>query len=75
MAEDAQLRPQSPCINVCVLDAGGFCTGCRRALAEIAAWGSMTSAEQWQLLAALEQRRKTRVSQHEPGSPEPAPPR
>ena len=33
---------QTPCIKVCVLDpASGFCTGCRRTLREIAAWGSM----------------------------------
>jgi predicted Fe-S protein YdhL (DUF1289 family) len=75
MAEDAQLRPQSPCTNVCVLDAKGFCTGCLRALAEIASWGSMTSAAQWQLLAELEQRRKTRATQHGPGPLGPAPPR
>jgi predicted Fe-S protein YdhL (DUF1289 family) len=75
MVDDARLRPQSPCINVCVLDGDGLCAGCLRDLTEIACWGSMTSAEQWQLIAALKERRKMRVLQHESGSIEPVPPR
>src|ERR1700681_4936497 len=75
MAEDAQLRPPSPCTNVCVLDEAGRCTGCLRDLTEIASWGSMTSAEQWQLLAVLKERRKKRAKLHESGSIEQAPPR
>jgi uncharacterized protein len=75
MVEDARLRPQSPCINVCVLDGDGLCTGCLRDLTEIASWGAMTSAEQWQLIAALKERRKLRVQQHEPGAVAPAVPR
>jgi predicted Fe-S protein YdhL (DUF1289 family) len=51
------------------------CTGCLRTVAEIASWISMTSAEQLQLLAVLEERRKRRVLQPEPGSPEPPQPR
>jgi predicted Fe-S protein YdhL (DUF1289 family) len=47
---------------------GGVCTGCLRTLAEIASWTAMTSAEQWQLLAVLEERRKRRLPQPEPGS-------
>lgn len=73
MVEDAQPHPQSPCTNVCVLGADGYCTGCLRDLAEIASWGSMSSGEQRQLLAVL-QERKLRAQQRVPGSTEPAPP-
>jgi uncharacterized protein len=74
VSRDAQARPESPCIKICTLDAAGLCTGCLRTLDEIASWTVMTSAEQWQLLAALEERRKARPPQSEPGS-KPAQPR
>ncbi len=32
----------SPCIKVCVIDLRGECHGCRRTLAEIGAWSSMS---------------------------------
>jgi predicted Fe-S protein YdhL (DUF1289 family) len=51
-------RPPSPCINVCALDAQGFCIGCLRTGEEIGRWMSMSPAEQWQLLAVLAERRK-----------------
>jgi monothiol glutaredoxin len=51
-------RPQSPCINVCVLDSGSRCTGCLRTVGEIATWSAMTAHEQWALLAVLEDRRR-----------------
>jgi predicted Fe-S protein YdhL (DUF1289 family) len=51
------------------------CTGCLRTLEEIASWIRMTSAEQWRLLAVLEERRKRRMAQPEPGPNEPAQPR
>ena len=69
------MRPESPCIKICALDAAGVCTGCLRTLAEIASWTSMTSAQQLQLLAVLEERRKRRVPQPEPGSRKAAQPR
>jgi uncharacterized protein len=53
-----QARPASPCINVCVLDAARTCVGCRRTLDEIARWGQMDAAEQWQVIARLEQARR-----------------
>jgi len=56
-AEEA-LRPPSPCIKVCVLDAQGLCIGCLRSADEIGRWMSMSAAEQWQLLAELAERRK-----------------
>ncbi|HEY7872134.1 MAG TPA: DUF1289 domain-containing protein, partial [Rudaea sp.] len=34
--------PASPCIGVCRMDADGLCIGCRRTLAEIARWGTMS---------------------------------
>ncbi|HVU81024.1 MAG TPA: DUF1289 domain-containing protein, partial [Rhodanobacteraceae bacterium] len=34
--------PVSPCIGVCRMDADGLCIGCRRTLAEIARWGTMS---------------------------------
>jgi hypothetical protein len=68
VSRDAQARPESPCIKICTLDAAGMCTGCLRTLAEIASWTAMTSAEQWRLLAVLEERRTRRLPQPEPGS-------
>ena len=47
-------RPASPCVNVCALDASGTCSGCRRTIDEIARWGRMSAAEQWQVIARLE---------------------
>jgi len=50
-------RPPSPCINVCSLDAAGFCIGCLRTGAEIGRWMSMSAQEQRQLLRQLDERR------------------
>lgn len=55
-------RPSSPCIKICQLDAAGLCVGCLRTGAEIGAWISMTAAQQWQLIAELERRRRARVT-------------
>jgi predicted Fe-S protein YdhL (DUF1289 family) len=74
VSRDAQVRPESPCIKICILDVQGLCTGCLRTVTEIATWMAMTSAEQWQLLAELEERRKRRLPQPEPGV-KPAQPR
>lgn len=49
-----QTAPTSPCLNICVLDAGRTCIGCRRTLDEIARWGRMSAAEQWQVIARIE---------------------
>jgi uncharacterized protein len=53
-------RPPSPCINVCALDAAGYCIGCLRTGAEIGRWMSMSAREQWQLLAVLDERRRAK---------------
>jgi predicted Fe-S protein YdhL (DUF1289 family) len=50
-------RPPSPCINVCSLDAQGYCIGCLRTGAEIGRWLAMSAQEQWRLIAELEERR------------------
>ena len=51
----------SPCINVCQMDgATGWCRGCRRTLAEIAAWSGADDAEKRRILAAVDARRADR---------------
>ena len=36
----------SPCVSVCMMDAGGgHCTGCLRTLAEIAHWTAYSATE------------------------------
>jgi predicted Fe-S protein YdhL (DUF1289 family) len=46
----------SPCVNVCRMHAAsGWCEGCQRTLAEIAAWGGLDDAAKravWQQLPA-----------------------
>jgi uncharacterized protein len=54
--------PPSPCINVCSLDAAGYCAGCLRTLDEIARWSTMGTQAQWQVIASLQERRKQRAS-------------
>jgi len=56
----AQEAPPSPCTKVCTLDGQGFCAGCLRTGAEIGRWMSMSAAEQWQLIAELQNRRRLR---------------
>ena len=53
-----QAAPTSPCMNICVLDAGRTCIGCLRTLDEIARWGRMSAAEQWQVIARLDRVRQ-----------------
>lgn len=50
---------ESPCIKVCKIEeATGLCLGCGRSLAEIARWGSMSSAERRAVMNELPQRLK-----------------
>ena len=50
----APVRPRSPCTNVCRMDeATGWCLGCRRTLAEIAAWSKMDEADREQVWLQL----------------------
>jgi predicted Fe-S protein YdhL (DUF1289 family) len=54
MTDPRPVRPQSPCTGVCAIDpASGLCRGCRRTLAEIAAWSTLGEAERDRVWAAL----------------------
>ncbi|HEV7715558.1 MAG TPA: DUF1289 domain-containing protein [Steroidobacteraceae bacterium] len=55
--DDRSTAPGSPCINVCILGAAGYCLGCLRTGDEIARWREMSAAEQWRLIEQLRQRR------------------
>ena len=52
-----ELRPASPCIQVCVLDAAARCTGCGRTIDEIARWSQMSAQEQWAVVMRLARER------------------
>ncbi|WP_323042138.1 DUF1289 domain-containing protein [Gemmobacter sp.] len=48
------MSAESPCINVCQLDAAGeICLGCQRTLDEIALWSQMAPAERRRIMADL----------------------
>jgi predicted Fe-S protein YdhL (DUF1289 family) len=47
-------RPASPCMQVCVLDGAGTCTGCGRTVGEIARWSGMSAGEQWAVVRRIE---------------------
>ena len=50
---------KSPCIKICQMDpAHGVCIGCCRSLDEIARWGSMSEAEQLEVLNQIPERRR-----------------
>jgi predicted Fe-S protein YdhL (DUF1289 family) len=50
---------KSPCIKICQMDpARGVCIGCCRSLEEIARWGSMSEAEQLEVLNQIPERRR-----------------
>jgi predicted Fe-S protein YdhL (DUF1289 family) len=45
---------ESPCTKVCVIDpASGICRGCKRTLAEITSWASLTPADRRRILQEL----------------------
>ncbi len=47
----------SPCLKLCQMDPQTEqCAGCRRTLAEIAAWGSMSDAERQVVMEDLPRR-------------------
>jgi len=49
---------QTPCINVCTMDAAsGLCSGCGRTLDEIARWAAMSDAERAAVMGRLEDRK------------------
>ena len=54
---------RSPCVKLCVLDAGGICEGCGRTLDEIAAWpGADEAMRQAVVLRAAARLRQKRMS-------------
>ena len=52
----------SPCINVCQMEqSSGWCLGCHRTLAEIAAWGSASEIEKRRIWQAINRRREAQA--------------
>lgn len=52
--DDKRNMIETPCINVCTLDArSGLCRGCGRTIDEIARWGSMTPEERRRVMLEL----------------------
>ncbi|RVT87652.1 DUF1289 domain-containing protein [Inhella crocodyli] len=52
-------RVESPCINVCRIEArSGLCEGCARTLDEIAAWAQASDAERQRVIDQLPLRRR-----------------
>ena len=48
---------ESPCVNICTLDArSGLCLGCGRTVDEIARWSAMTPAQRTQVMSELPDR-------------------
>ena len=56
-----ELAPASPCVNLCVLDAHGYCIGCYRTMGEIAAWGRLSAPDKWAVLVLLGKRAAERA--------------
>lgn len=57
MTSPAPTSTASPCTGLCTLDAAtGECLGCRRTLAEIAAWPTLDDTGKRALLARLRER-------------------
>lgn len=53
----ANMRIETPCINICVLDAdSGLCLGCRRTRDEIAGWLGLSAIERRRIMADLPMR-------------------
>jgi len=48
----------TPCVQVCVVDAGaGLCLGCKRTLPEIARWSRLSDDERAAIMAELPARK------------------
>ncbi|MBL8264386.1 MAG: DUF1289 domain-containing protein [Xanthomonadaceae bacterium] len=60
-------RPMlTPCIGVCTLDPQGYCDGCRRTTAEIAAWSSMGDAARHHVMTVVLPEREARDAAGQP---------
>ena len=51
------MKPESPCVYICRLDADDVCVGCLRTRDEIACWSSMTETEKVAILVDMDNRR------------------
>lgn len=52
---------ETPCVNVCTLDArSGLCLGCGRTIEEIARWSTMRPEERKRVMLELPERRAAR---------------
>ena len=57
MACKIRPEPESPCVNICRMDAANqYCVGCWRTLDEIREWSTLSSEERAQILSELEAR-------------------
>lgn len=54
---------ESPCVNVCRLDAQRMCTGCGRTIDEIARWRGMSEAERREVVALAAERLREQTGQ------------
>jgi predicted Fe-S protein YdhL (DUF1289 family) len=50
----------TPCVGICRLDEHRLCVGCRRSMAEIAAWRSLPDAERVRFMRDVLPARKLR---------------
>jgi predicted Fe-S protein YdhL (DUF1289 family) len=46
----------SPCVDVCRLDARGYCVGCRRTIEEITEWARAGEARRREILRDIARR-------------------
>lgn len=46
--------PLTPCVGICRMDANGLCAGCRRTLAEIARWRTLSNDERRYWIAQVQ---------------------
>ena len=54
-----RIKPEieTPCVNICRMDAENrYCIGCFRTLEELKSWSQMTEAERAAVMAQLESR-------------------
>jgi uncharacterized protein len=57
--DDSDSAVASPCVDICRLDARGWCIGCRRTIGEISEWPAASEARRREILRALKLRPPT----------------
>ena len=61
----SERAPVSPCVGVCVLDAGShYCIGCARTIEEIAQWPRLSAEEKRRVMAELTGRQAQSQGRH-----------